>query len=255
MLRGRRPSFASVAIDWPFGANSCLPGPKRWVGCHELELAAWRLTPNTERLAASAANELSESSAERLEAFSKPYSLSGWARRNNASRIKYHCERIFRALQKAMRALPSMCPALSLILFLFSCSRSPVADGVYDRDRDGRPDEWVYRLSKTEVKHEFDTNGDGRPDVTKFYKNGQLVRIERDRNFDGQPDLIEEFDHGVIAREIHDDNFDGKPEAIKTFRKGKLAILELDPEERGAIDVAQYYDEEGHMIRRDVRAR
>jgi hypothetical protein len=152
-----------------------------------------------------------------------------------------------------MRALPSIFPAVALILLAFSCSHSPIADAVYDRDGDGRPDGWGYRRSETEVKIEFDTNGDGRPDVTKFYKNGELLRIERDRNFDGQPDLIEEFDHGVIAREIHDDDFDGKPEAIKIFRKGKLAILELDPSERGAIDIAEYYDDQGHMIRRDVR--
>jgi hypothetical protein len=152
-----------------------------------------------------------------------------------------------------MRSRPSIYPALALILFAFSCSRSSVADAVYDRDRDGHPDEWVYRLSETGVKVEFDTNGDGRPDVTKFYKNGELMRIERDRNFDGRPDLIEEFDQGVIAREIHDDDFDGKPEAIKIFRKGKLAILELDPREGGAIDIAEYYDDQGHMIRRDVR--
>lgn len=152
-----------------------------------------------------------------------------------------------------MRVLPSMYPALALILFVFSCSRSPVAEAVYDRDGDGRPDEWVYRLSETEVKIEFDTNGDGRPDLTKFYKNNELVRVERDRNFDGRPDLITEYDHGVIAREIHDDDFDGKPEAIKIFRKGKLAILELDPTERGAIDIAEYYDDQGHLTRRDVR--
>ena len=153
-----------------------------------------------------------------------------------------------------MRVFTSICSATALILLLFSCSHSPVADAVYDRDGDGRPDEWVYRLSKGEVKEEFDTNGDGRPDLTRFYKNNVLVRVERDRNFDGRPDLVEEYDHGVIAREIHDDDFDGKPEAIKIFRKGKLAILELDPDERGAIDVAEYYDDEGHMIRRDVRA-
>lgn len=154
-----------------------------------------------------------------------------------------------------MRALPSICSALALTVFLFSCSRSPVADAVYDRNGDGRPDEWVYRLSASEVKIEFDTNNDGRPDLTKFYKNNELVRVERDRNFDGRPDLVIEYDHGVITREIHDDDFDGKPESIKIFRNGKLAILELDPYERGAIDVAEYYDDQGHLIRRDVRER
>jgi hypothetical protein len=122
----------------------------------------------------------------------------------------------------------------------FACSRSS-ADAVSS--------------GNGEITRQFDTNGDGRPDLIKVYKNNQLIRIERDRNFDGRPDLIQEYDRGVIAREIHDDDFDGKPETIKIFRKGVLAILERDPSERGAIDIAEYFDDHGNMVRREVRGR
>jgi hypothetical protein len=61
------------------------------------------------------------------------------------------------------------------------------------------------------------------------------------------------YSHGDLIREIHDDNFDGKPEKIEEFRHGKLAIVERDPQERGYIDIVEYYDDSGKLIRREVR--
>src|SRR5271155_5596850 len=124
---------------------------------------------------------------------------------------------------------------------------------VTHRGRDGRPDQWVYRIDKDTYKIAIDTNGDGRPDVVKTYKDNELVDIESDRNFDGQVDLVQEYSHGVLTREIHDDDFDGKPEKIEEFKHGKLAIVERDPQERGYIDVVEYYDDSGKLIRREVR--
>ena len=72
-------------------------------------------------------------------------------------------------------------------------------------------------------------------------------------NFDGQTDLVQVYSHGDLIREIHDDNFDGKPEKIEEFRHGKLAIVERDPQERGYIDIVEYYDDSGKLIRREVR--
>src|SRR5208282_6856728 len=143
---------------------------------------------------------------------------------------------------------------LAALAFSFiSCSRAP--DGtVTHRDRDGRPDQWVYRIDKDSYKIAIDTNGDGRPDVIKTYKDNELVRIESDRNFDGKSDLVQEYSHGVLLREIHDDDFDGKTEAIKTFRpNGTLAMVERDPQERGYVDIVEYYDSSGKLIRREVR--
>ncbi len=142
---------------------------------------------------------------------------------------------------------------LAVLAFGFiSCSREP--EGIIThRGRDGRPDQWVYRINQDSYKIAIDTNGDGRPDVVKTYKDNELVEIESDRNFDGQADLVQQYSHGVLIREIHDDDFDGKPEAIKEFRHGKLAIVERDPKERGYINVVEYYDDSGKLIRREVR--
>jgi hypothetical protein len=143
---------------------------------------------------------------------------------------------------------------LSALAFGFiSCSREPDST-VTHRGRDGRPDQWVYRISKETYKIAIDTNGDGLPDVIKTYNDRQIVRVESDRNFNGKVDLVQEYSHGVLVREIHDDDFDGKPEAVKTFRaNGTLALVERDPQERGYIDILEYYDDSGKLIRREVR--
>src|ERR1019366_5474964 len=134
---------------------------------------------------------------------------------------------------------------LAALAFGFmSCSREP-AGTVTHRGRDGRPDQWIYRISKDEYKLAIDTNGDGRPDVVKTYNDNQVVQIESDRNFDGQVDLVQEYSHGDLIREIHDDDFDGKAEKTEEFRHGKLAIVERDPQERGYIDIVEYYDDSG----------
>jgi hypothetical protein len=146
-------------------------------------------------------------------------------------------------------------PAIFLVALAFgfmSCSREPEGT-VTHRGHDGRPDQWVYRINKDTFKIAVDTNGDGRPDVVKTYRDNEIVKIESDRNFNGQVDLIQEYSHGVLTREVSDDNFDGKPETIREFRQGKLAIVERDPQERGVIDIMEFYDNSGRLTRREVR--
>ena len=143
---------------------------------------------------------------------------------------------------------------LATLAFIFmSCSRGP--DGtVTHRNRDGHPDQWVYRIGQDSYKIAIDTNGDGLPDLVKTYKDNEVVRIESDRNFDGKTDLVQEYLHGILVREIHDDDFDGKTEMIKTFRpNGTLALVERDPQERGYVDIVEDYDDSGKLIRREIR--
>ena len=125
---------------------------------------------------------------------------------------------------------------------------------VTHRARDGRPDQWVRRISPDEYELAIDTNEDGRPDLVKTIRNNQLVEVERDRDYDGQTDLVQQYSHGVLQHEIRDDDFDGRPEAVKTFRPdGTVAIIERDPDERGTIDIIEFYDAAGHLTRRIVR--
>jgi hypothetical protein len=141
----------------------------------------------------------------------------------------------------------------ALALTLCSCESGSYGV-VTHRNRDGRPDQWVTRNSADEYRIGIDTNGDGKPDLIKTVKNNNIVEIESDRNFNGQVDLVQQYSGGVMLREVRDDDYDGRPETVKTFRpNGTLAIVERDPAERGAIDVIEYYDETGHLTRREVR--
>jgi hypothetical protein len=140
----------------------------------------------------------------------------------------------------------------ALTLSLISCTAEPDRT-VTHRGRNGLPDEWVYRTDKDNYKIAIDTNGDGKADVVKAFKDNQMIEIDSDRNFDGQTDLVQVYLNGSLIREIHDDDFDGKTEKIEEFRRGKLAIVERDPQERGYIDVVEYYDDSGKVIRREYR--
>jgi hypothetical protein len=142
---------------------------------------------------------------------------------------------------------------VALALTFLSCDNGSYGV-VTHRGRDGRPDQWVRHVTADEYEIAIDTNGDGKPDVIKDVKSGHIVEIESDRNFDGQVDLVQQYYNGALLHEIRDDDYDGRPEIVKTFRPdGTLAIIERDPSERGAIDIVEYYDEAGHLTRREVR--
>ncbi len=152
-----------------------------------------------------------------------------------------------------MRAIAPLLVALTLMLVSCTKAQSP---SVTHRSADGRPDQWVYRISPNEYQLAIDSNGDGKPDVVRTFHDNEIIRVESDRNFNGKVDLVQEYSHGVLLREIRDDDFDGRPEVVKTFRpNGTLAIIERDPKERGTIDIVEYYDNQGRMTRREERRR
>jgi hypothetical protein len=144
---------------------------------------------------------------------------------------------------------------IALGLIVASCNPLPHPTASHDTNGDGHIDEWVYTVGKSEIKVALDANHDGRPDTVKTFRDGQLVKVERDRNFDGRVDLIENYDRGHMSRVVSDDNFDGKPDTVKTYRNGKLAIVEHDPDETGSVASADYYDENGVLIRTVTRGK
>jgi hypothetical protein len=145
--------------------------------------------------------------------------------------------------------------SVALALMLVSCDRGSYGV-VTHRGANGRPDQWVLRISEDEYRISIDTNGNGKPDVVKTIKGDAIVEIESDRNSDGQADLVQQYLHGILVREVRDDDYDGRPETVKTFRPdGTLAIIERDPAESGAISVIEYYDKAGHLTHREVRGK
>ena len=65
-----------------------------------------------------------------------------------------------------------------------------VADGIVDRNDDGRIDMWIYRTNGHIIRKQLDQNFDGRPDTTHHYDpvTHQLSQITEDSNHDGAID-------------------------------------------------------------------
>jgi hypothetical protein len=158
--------------------------------------------------------------------------------------------RIMRRLARAMLVLLAI-----FAVAASSCTRESAPTASYDRNGDGRTDEWQYKLGDGSIKIAVDTKSHGHPDLIRTYRDGQLVKLERDRNLDGQTDWIEEYDHGQLTRLTRDDNFDGKPETVNTYRHGKLALAEYDPDACGSVDRTDYFDDAGRLIRTELRKR
>jgi hypothetical protein len=149
---------------------------------------------------------------------------------------------------RAMLALLCICSVAAS-----ACTRDTGIIASYDRNHDGRADEWQYRLDDGTIKIAVDTTGRGQPDLIRTYRNGQLIKLERDRNLDGKTDWVEEYDHRQLTRLTRDDNFDGKPEIVNTYRHGKLAMVEYDLDACGSVDRTDYFDDSGKLIRTELR--
>jgi hypothetical protein len=130
-----------------------------------------------------------------------------------------------------------------------------VADRVEDRDRDGRPDHWVYRDGGRKTREVVDENGDGRPEtVTTFDASGEApARVEEDTNGDGTIDAWSQFEAGVIARRQSDTNGDGVADDWTVFRDGQPFRHEQDTQGQGFRDRVTIY--EGGRLAREEQDR
>ena len=154
---------------------------------------------------------------------------------------------------------------------------SDVADGIVDRDGDGRIDLWIYRQDGEIVRKVLDQDFDGQPDTTLRYdpKTHQLARVEEDDDHDGITDGWTDYRDGKIARrradadrdgladtwtfyrdgEIHrheqDTNGDGFRDRVGFYDNGRVVREEQDSNADGVADVTSFYDERERVIRRE----
>jgi len=130
--------------------------------------------------------------------------------------------------------------------------RGGVADQVTDRNRDGRPDHWIYRHAGQRVRELFDENADGAPDRFLFYQaeTGEKTREEEDSDSDGLVDSWIEYRNGKIARHRRDTNGDGFLDTWSFYRAGELARQERDLDGDGFRDRVGFYDA-GRLVREE----
>jgi hypothetical protein len=151
------------------------------------------------------------------------------------------------------------------------------ADGVVDRNGDGRVDEWLYREGGEIVRRVLDEDFDGRAERTLVfdratravarveedldqngtvdawtdYEDGRVLRRRADSNADGSVDTWTFYRDGQIVRHEQDSTGNGFRDRVGYYRDGRLERDEVDSNADGRADVTNHYDEREQVLRRE----
>jgi hypothetical protein len=127
-----------------------------------------------------------------------------------------------------------------------------LADGIVDRDEDGRVDMWIYRDDGQIVRKALDQNFDGRPDTTLHYdrESHQLARVDEDSDDDGAIDAWTDYRDGQVVRRRADADRDGTVDTWTFYRDGQITRHEQDTTGDGFRDRVGFYVD-GKLVRED----
>ena len=130
---------------------------------------------------------------------------------------------------------------------------TPPADGIVDRNGDGRIDQWIYREQGLLARRVLDDDFDGRAERSFIYDRTtqQLVRVEEDTNQDGAVDAWTEYQEGQIVRRRADADHDGAVDTWILYRDGQTLRHEQDSTGDGFRDRVGFYLE-GRLERDEV---
>jgi len=127
----------------------------------------------------------------------------------------------------------------------------------YDRNKDSKPDAWLFMDGTRPVRAELDDNFDGAVDRWEHYKAGaavaqagamplgELLKAEQSTRFDGNVSRWETYDHGKLARVEEDTSGDLRPDKWETWSDGSLVEVALDTKSAGKPDRKLLYPSEG----------
>ena len=126
------------------------------------------------------------------------------------------------------------------------------ADGIVDRNEDGRIDLWIYREDGEIVRRVLDEDFDGRPDQTIFYDRAthHVSRVEEDTDHDGNVDNWTDYQDGEVARRRGDTTHDGAVDTWTFYRDGVITRHEQDTTGNGFRDRVGFY-EAGKLVREE----
>lgn len=127
----------------------------------------------------------------------------------------------------------------------------------YDRNKDGKPDAWLFTDGTAVTRAELDENHDGGVDRWEHYRagapattsgptpRGELVRAEQATRFDGKVSRWERYANGRLATVEEDTDADGRPDKWETWTAGTLSEVALDTKGRGKPDRRIVYPPDG----------
>jgi hypothetical protein len=148
-------------------------------------------------------------------------------------------------------ARPTPAPESTQAAPRLQSASEPIADGIVDRNEDGRVDLWIYREKGDIVRRVLDEDYDGAPDSWVDYQEGEPVRRRADTNHDGAVDSWTFFRDGVTSRHEQDTTGNGFRDRIGFYEAGKLVREELDTRGSGRADAIVYYDDHEQIVRRE----
>ncbi len=127
------------------------------------------------------------------------------------------------------------------------------ADGIVDRDEDGRIDMWIYRENGQIVRKTLDQNFDGHPDTTLRYdqEGHQLAQVDEDSDHDGSIDTWTDYRDGKVVRRRADADRDGTIDTWTFHRDGQITRHEQDTTGDGFRDRVGFYVD-GKLVREDL---
>jgi hypothetical protein len=128
----------------------------------------------------------------------------------------------------------------------------------YDRNKDGKPDAWLYMDGTQATRAELDENNDGTIDRWEYYRTdvpasssggpmprGELVKAEQAMRFDGKVSRWETYETGRLAKVQEDTTGDGRPDKWEIWTGGSLAEVALDTKGTGKADRRIVYPADG----------
>jgi hypothetical protein len=127
----------------------------------------------------------------------------------------------------------------------------------YDRNKDGKPDAWLYMDGTRATRAELDENNDDTVDRWEYYRTdvpaasggavprGELLRAEQAMRFDGKISRWEIYEKGLLAQVQEDTTGDGQPDKWETWRAGSLMEVALDTKGTGKADRRIVYPADG----------
>lgn len=126
----------------------------------------------------------------------------------------------------------------------------------YDRNKNGKPDAWLFMDGPRVTRAELDENDDGVVDRWEHYRSdapaasgpvprGELVSAEQATRFDGKVSRWEKYTGGRLATVEEDTSGDGRPDKWETWTAGTLSEVALDTKGRGKPDRRIVYPADG----------
>ena len=133
-----------------------------------------------------------------------------------------------------------------LTFFLLGMPMFSAKEYKFDKNQDGKTDQWYEYEDGKILLERLDTDFDGIIDYrAEFDKFNRKILEEFDVNFDGKMDDIYHFENGKLSMHEIDTNFDGKMDLwIYLLDGSRIVKYEQDTDFDGTIDKVKQYGKE-----------